>query len=351
MPRFRHLFALLAAAFLAAGCQKQEPQDSRLQFPTELVKAASSQGLKKIFVNPGARPVFQNAIAALAPASPGDAMAVQAPTLWRKLDRARRFDAVLLAGPTGEFQPLLTHLAESPDFRLERVDNWGVLFVRGTPAPYVPPDIGSLPKFPDEKQRGVFLAEMALMLDASGATSTASEFMKAAMDCAPEEPVVLVRAAALALARKRHAEALKYAGRALELHPHDLDALQIEARAYAALGAAARAWEIATELKSLAPSDDMNVLFLHARMASEAHAYAAEADSLDSLIQLAEKKGLPTTDYRVYLGQCYAHQGMARPALEQFELALKDPSISAEQRADLTTAAATVRSRAGALSQ
>ncbi len=86
-------------------------------------------------------------------------------------------------------------------------------------------------------------------------------------------------------------------------------------------------------------------------MASDAHAYSAEQDSLERLIRLAEKQNLPTTDYRVYLGQCFAHMGLARPALQQLELALKDPSLSAQQRLDLTTAAATVRARAGALAQ
>jgi uncharacterized protein (DUF736 family) len=95
----------------------------------------------------------------------------------------------------------------------------------------------------------------------------------------------------------------------------------------------------------------MNILFLHAQIASAAHAYGDEQDSLLKLVALAEKQNLRATDYRVYLGQSYAHTGLARQALEQLELALKDPSLSAPQRADLTTAAATVRARAGALAQ
>ncbi len=340
----------LALATLAAGCRKSEPRDARLESPSELARDAASHGLKKIFVNPRARPAFEKL--PLVIASPDDAAAVQKPSLWRKRDRRERFDAVLLAGQLDEFLPLLNHLAESPDFRLARVDNWGVLYVRGTQTPYAPPSIDSIsPKFENADQRGIYLSQMALLLDAAGQNSPAREYLDAALKCAPREPSVQVRAAALALSRKHYSEALQYTSRALELSPHDLAALEVTARTFAAAGAKDEAWKVATELKNRAPADDMNILFLHARMASAAHAYSAEQESLEQLIKLAEKQNLPATDYRVYLGQSYAHTGLARPALLQLELALKDPSLSEQQRLDLTTAAATVRARAGALAQ
>lgn len=343
-------FTFLALSALAIGCHKSEPPDPRLQSPAELAKDAASRGLKKIFVNPRARPAVQQL--PLAAPSPEDAAAGQTPSLWRKLDRAERFDGVLLAGQLTEFLPLLNHLSESPDFRLVHVDNWGVLFARGLPAPYVPPAADSIiPKFNNADQRGIYLSQMALFLDAVGQPAPAGQYLDAAMKCAPKEPSVQVRAAALALSHKHYSDALQYTGRALELNPHDLSALEVTARTFAAAGARDDAWKVATELKNRAPADDMNILFLHARMASAAHAYNAEQESLERLIELAEKQNLPATDYRVYLGQSYAHSGLARPALKQLELALKDPALSEQQRADLTTAAATVRARAGALAQ
>ena len=259
---------------------------------------------------------------------------------------------MLLAGQVSEFLPLLNHLAESPDFRLVRVDNWGVLFTRGLPAPYAPAAIASIsPKFKSADQRGIYLSQTALMLDAAGQQPAALEYMDAALKSAPKEPSVQVRAGALALSRKHYSEALQYTSNALELRPHDLAALEVTARTFAAAGAKDEAWKVATELKNRAPADDLNILFLHARMASAAHAYSAEQDSLERLIKLAEKQNLPATDYRVYLGQCFAHMGLARPALQQLELALKDPSLSTQQRTDLTTAVETVRSHAGALAQ
>jgi hypothetical protein len=344
----RRFFTFLALTACLGGCRKAAPVDSRLQNPSELIEAAS-HGPKKIFVNPQARDAFDKL--PLAAASTDDAAAVQKPSLWRKLDRSQRFDAVLLAGQVSEFLPLLNHLTESPDFRLVYVDNWGVIFTRGLPAPYVAPKIDSIGKFKDAGQSGIYLSQMALMLDAAGATAASQDYMAAALKAAPREPSVQTRAAALALARKHYPEALQFASRALELKPYDLAALEVTARTLAAAGSADAAWKVARELKNRAPSDDMNVLFLHARMASAAHAYTDEQESLEKLISLAEKNHLPATDYRVYLGQSYAHSGLARPALKQLELALKDPNISEQQRLDLTTAAATVRARAGALAQ
>ncbi len=350
MRLYCRLASLLALVVCLAGCQKSAPSDPRLQSPSELSREEAAHGLKNIFVNPRSRAAFSGL--PLAAAASEDAAAVQSPSLWRKLDRRERFDAVLLAGQLAEFLPLLNHLAESPDFRLARVDNWGVLFVRGAPAPYVPPAASDVtPKFPDAAQRGIYLSQAALFLDATGESAAAREYIEAAQKSAPKEASVLVRAAALQLARKQYPAALQLTGRALELKPHDLSALEIAARTLDAAGAKDEAWKVATELKNQAPDNDMNVLFLHARMASAAHAYSAEQDSLERLIQLAEKQHLPATDYRVYLGQSYAHSGLARPALQQLELALKDPSLSEQQRLDLTTAAATVRAHAGALAQ
>jgi tetratricopeptide (TPR) repeat protein len=341
----RALLCFLFSILALAGCQRSQPVDPRLQSPSALAQDAASRGLQKIFVNAEARPLFGKL--PLAPASPKDAAAAQSAAVWRQLDRAQRFDAVLLAGPAGAFLPLAQHLAESPDFRLVRVDNWGLLFVRGTPVAYAPPG-GDAETFSSAAARGIYLSQMALMLDAAGQVAAARERMAAALEAAPEEPSVVTRAAALALARKRFPEAFAQVNRALALAPGDAAALEVKARTLSAAGDKEGAWAAAEELKARA-GDDMNALFLHARLANAAHAYQAEADSLERLVTLAEKRGLSATDYRVYLGQSYAKQGLARPAVEQLERALQDPTLPAAQRADITTALEAVRSRAGGL--
>ncbi|MGH8045638.1 MAG: tetratricopeptide repeat protein [Chthoniobacterales bacterium] len=322
-----------------------------MQSPAELTAAAKKQPLEKIFVNPRGRDLFAKDGLSFAAATPQDTAALASPQLWRKLDRTQRFGAVLLAGTAAELTPLLAHLAQSPDFRLEHVDNWGALFVRGLPAFYRPPDALNAARTIDNKaDRGAYLAQMALMLDAVGQPSAAREYLDAALGIAPKEAEVQVCAAALELSRKHYADAIKYAQEAQKLDPKNLPALEVEARAFAAAGAADEAWRVASEIKSRAP-EDMSLLFLHARLANSAHAYTDEQDSLERLVSLAEQQHLSATDYHVYLGQCFARQGLARPALQQLELALKDPAMSKQQREDLTTAVEMVRSKAGDLAQ
>jgi tetratricopeptide (TPR) repeat protein len=342
---------LVVCASLLAGCHRPPPPDPRIQAPIDLIKEAKDRGAKKIFANPRAQPGLREKDVALAPVNPDDANAVQSGRAWRRLDRKVRFDAVLLAGPAGEYLPLLQHLATSPDFRLVRADNWGVLFVRELAAPYQPPSPDAAAKNLDSPvDRGIYLGQTALTLDAIGQTAAARKFSAAALEAAPNEAGVHVAAAALALSQKDYARAIQESEQAAKLHPHDLGALEIAARTFAAAGATDQAFAVAQELKSHAPADDVNVLFLHARFANAAHAYGAEQESLEQLIRVAEKQKLPTSDYRVYLGQCYAKQGLARPALQQLELASKDPNLSAKQKADLATALETVRARAGNLS-
>ncbi len=352
MPLFPRLLLLVILGALSTGCRPAVPADPRMQAPLELARNAASRGLKNIFANPRAQALLRDQPLAFAPADPKTAAALQAPALWRRLDRQHRYDAVLLAGPAGEFQPLLRHLIDSPDFRLVRVDHWGVLFVRGAPAAYTPPTPGSIGReFSRAADRGACLAHMALMLEAVGEVSAARAYSAAALEAAPKEAAVHVAAAALALARKDYPPAMEQAQQALALDPRDLGALEIAARTFAASGATEQAWTVASALKSRAPSDDMNVLFLHARIANSAHDYGGEQDSLERLITLAERQGLPASDYRVYLGQSYARQGLPRPALAQLELAARDPNLTPQQRANLATAIATVRERAGVLSQ
>jgi hypothetical protein len=74
------------------------------------------------------------------------------------------------------------------------------------------------------------------------------------------------------------------------------------------------------------------MLFLHATISHEAHAYDREVAALKHLIELADAQGQSTTGYRIYLGQAYAETGDAMPSLIEFKKAVEAPDISPEQR-------------------
>lgn len=344
----RSAYFLVAAISLLAACSRTDPAISTQDAaPVALVTAAGELRLKNVFVNPSARPAMGGAD--LAVAAPDDDTASRDASAWRKLDRDRRFDGVLLAGPLVEFRPLLAHLVESPDFRLVRVDHWGFLFTRQRPVPYEPPPSESIIASSDEIRADI-ASQTAIHLNEAGLPRAASNYMDAALKSAPDYALVRARAAALALARNRHREAIEQADAALALDPHQITALEVKARALAAVGAADAAWQVAEQLRTAAPADDMNVLYLHARLANTATAYSREQDSLERLVKLAESRNLPSATYRVHLGQCYARQGLARPALEQLEKAAREPGLTDTQKADIETAIAAARQHAGDLS-
>ena len=78
--------------------------------------------------------------------------------------------------------------------------------------------------------------------------------------------------------------------------------------------------------------DDPSMLFLHATISHEAHAYQREIAALKHLIELAQAQGQSTTGYEIYLGQAYAETGDAMPSLIAFKKAVDAPDISPEQR-------------------
>lgn len=346
---FLFLFAIFAIAL--TGCQRPATPDLRLQAPRELVAAARDLGLKNLFANPAAQAPLEKLDAPKITLDPADAAASRDPSVWRRLDRTHRYGGVLLAGPTAEFSALLSHLAGSPDFRIARVDNWGVLLARGGGPAFVPPDPKTLEEsLPDSALRATYLAQMAAMLDAAGVVAAAREFAAAAIGAAPSAADGYVATATIALRHRRYSDAVENAEKALKIDPKNLTALEVEVQTLVALNATDAAWRVARRLRDVASADDLNALFLHARVANAAQAYSDEQASLEALVAAAEKRGVPSTDYRIYLGQCYARQGLARPALEQFEILSKAKNLTDQQRADIATALQSIRSRAGALS-
>ncbi len=228
------------------------------------------------------------------------------------------------------------------------MDQHGLLFLRGLPAPYRPPAVDAVaPDLPDPADRAAILAGFAVNLDLIGAVTASRDFLSAAEDLAPESVNVRVHSATIDLRHDRYAAAIEGANAALDLRPDSVPALQIAAQALAAAGHPDEAWQIAEKLVTVASPEDTQTLFLHARLASDAHAFSREQASLERLVEISEEADLPATTYRVYLGQSFARQGLPRPAIKQFQAALADPDLGAAQRTDLETTIANIKQKTG----
>ena len=98
----------------------------------------------------------------------------------------------------------------------------------------------------------------------------------------------------------------------------------------------------------LAPGD-VGALWLAARCANAARAFQSEAVILEQLIALSEARGADASFYQLYLGQSYARQGLARPALRALQKAAEAPGLSDEQRRELEQEIADIRANPASL--
>ena len=110
-------------------------------------------------------------------------------------------------------------------------------------------------------------------------------------------------------------------------------------------GRSDEAYAAAQRAAELAPGDE-GALWLAARTANATRAFQSEAEILEKLILLAEGRGADAGFYQLYLGQSYAKQGLARPALSALEKAAGAPGLSGEQRAELQEEIARVQQSA-----
>ncbi len=228
------------------------------------------------------------------------------------------------------------------------MDHHGFLFSRGLPETYRPPAVGEFAAdIADPAKRAAVLAAFAVNLDLIGSTNASREYLAAAEKLAPDSANVNVCAATIDLRHERYAAAITGANAALESNPDSVPALQIAAQSFAAAGQPDQAWQVAERLITVASPDDIQTLFLHARLASDAHAFSREQASLERLVELAEAEDVPATTYRVYLGQSYARQGLPRPAIKQFQAALADPDLGAAQRTDLESTIVNIKEKTG----
>lgn len=345
------LAAALAAVWMVrARVPKLSPE---LATPMLALDALSSRSL---YFNAPARPwllarrpdlVADEARDEKSDRSRGMTQAVQNPRLFRQLDRKYRFDTLLLLGDPSQSRPLIEHLLETKDWKLTYLDHTSLVFKREAPRAWHPGDLAAIrAKLPSQREQTSFLAQAAAKLLAL----QRAEEGKALLDEAGRlDPRVADVWSGLAIYRMNRGEwnmALGHADRALELDPASLSALASKTQILFSTRKFDEAFTHSGRLIERVP-DDPGLLFYHAKIAHEAHAYGQEIQALRRLVELAERDARPASGYRIYLAQAYAADGQAQPSVDEFTRALADPDLSKEQRQFAEELLAQIKSRAG----
>ena len=140
--------------------------------------------------------------------------------------------------------------------------------------------------------------------------------------------------------------ALTNVDRALALDADFLPALATKTQILYSTKKFSAAYELSRRLIAAYPNDP-GLLFYHAKICHEAHAFADEIRTLTRLIERAEAEARPASGYRLYLAQAYAKEGKAQPAIEEFNRVLADADLPKEQRSFAEATLAQVKERAG----
>jgi tetratricopeptide (TPR) repeat protein len=154
---------------------------------------------------------------------------------------------------------------------------------------------------------------------------------------APDNTSVLSHAASFAIAQKRWQDAIGYSRRALANDHGLVHAKLVQALALLETGEAQKAEYLVDDVLLKSP-DDMYTLFLSARIRRALNDHRGEAESLERLVSIAKKAGLSSANYRIYLGQAYAKQGLAEPALHNYRVALESGQLDARQSDEIRDA-------------
>jgi tetratricopeptide (TPR) repeat protein len=367
MPRFpaflrtyRHTFlAVLATVVLAIGVWAfrgwwRKP-DPLLATPVLAIEALQA---KSLYFNGPARPwlVLQRPDLLLeedrdenSERARGLTQAVQNPKLFRQLDRRFRFDAVLLTGDPSQYRPLLDHLVETKDWRLSYADHTSLVFRRDAAKTWEVADLAPVRARLREKpprDRATALAQTATKLLAAGQPDAGRQLLDEATQLAPKLPDAANGLAIYHLGRAEWREAAAQVERALAADRDFLPALATKTQLLYGTKRYSEAYDLSRQLITLVP-EDPGLLFYHAKIAHEAHAYKAEIEALEKLIGLAETAGHPLGGYQVYLGQAYAAAGDAQRSIDSFMLALNDADLPDDQRAFARENVARIKKRTG----
>lgn len=261
------------------------------------------------------------------------AQAVANPALFRELDREKRFDTLLFVGDPSQYRALLDHLVERKDFALTYVDHTSVVFKRPA-TPWTTKDLATVRArlgHPSPAEMAEFLARSAAKLAAAHREPEAKALLDEALALDARCVEAWSALAGYQMNRGEFADALIAVDRALSLDAKHLGALATRTQVFYATKRYNEAYALSQRLVAQLP-EDPNVLFKHAQIAHEAHAYKTEIATLEKLIALAEIEQRSTTGYRLYLAQAYTAAGDGKPAIENFTRVLADPELPADQR-------------------
>lgn len=273
--------------------------------------------------------------------------AVQSPPLFRKLDRQFRFDALLLVGDPSQYRPLIEHLMETRDWNVTYLDHAAVVFRRQAAPTWTPAALEPVAeRFPDRTEKAIFLAQASVKMLALRMAAPAKALLDRAAKLDPKVPEVWSAQSIYSTNRGEWAQALAHADRALKLDPKFLPALASKTQIYYSTRKFDQALALSTQLVEARP-EDPGLLYYHAKIAHERHAYETEITTLKKLVSLAEIGQRPSSGYRIYLGQAYAARSEAQPAIDEFKAALADPDLSPEQRKFAEELLAQIKIRSG----
>jgi tetratricopeptide (TPR) repeat protein len=351
-----YFFFALVLVNLAIGVifffGKEKPRTD-LSIPSQAVDALEA---KSLYFSPAVRAYLVGHRPELVPAElkkPDSeqtlqfAQAAQDPTLWRKLARDLQFDTVLLTGEPGEYRPLLRHLLASKDWTLSYLDHTSLVFKRQGEKSWIPEDLnGVLAKFSkaSSRDRATVLAQLASKLLEITQYAQAKKCLDQALELDKKQPEIWTAKALYQLHFGQWPQALETANKALELDPDFLPALSAKAQLLFNLHRFQEALPTSQRLVKASPANPQ-VLLLHAKIAHETEDYSLEAETLKSIIELADQQHTSTTGYRLFLAQAYAHNGNAIPALEQFQRVLQAPDITEDQRNSVQECIATIQEK------
>ena len=344
------LFFIAILAALAWGVRetmkasKSDIRDLRLLAPIELFQAAAQSG-GRVFVNP---PAYAHAallapdLFARLPSLDLIAKMCAALPMWREEDRREPFSALIFTGNRlAEIRPLVESL--SSDWYLARMDNHGLLYLRGNPsAKEVTVNPNS---FTDPRSKAIFLSQSALVLDAMTRHTEARQMMQNSLEVFPEDSTVLVNSAMLAASQKRWPQTQKNAESALKLTPDSVQARYLLALALLETNSISQAATESTRLTRQRPLDPQ-ILKLHARISKANNDFTAEINALERLLVLEKKANQATSPIHLYLGQAWARKGFAAQALSNYESALQGP-LTPLQKSEIQAAIQNIRQKSG----
>jgi tetratricopeptide (TPR) repeat protein len=275
--------------------------------------------------------------------------AVQNPKLFRQLDRRYRFDALLLVGDPSQYRPLLDHLVESKDWTLRYADHTSLVFGRGGGKAWDLADFQSVrTRFANvpARERAIVLGQTATKLLAAGRADDGKKLLDEADQLRTRQPEVANGLAIYHLGRGEWREAFAEVERALDADGDFLPAMATKTQLLYASKRFSEAYDLSQKIVAKLP-DDPGMLFYHAKIAHEAHAYRAEIAALEKLIASADAESRAVGGYQIYLGQAFASAGDAPHALDSFMLALNDPDLPDDQRAFARENIARIKKRTG----